>query len=118
MIFSFLHPKVLLRSISRKATFNETYIPPASPPPQLKQGNFCIKVETFEKDLQKFTGYSYDSDIIPLTIDFCEKHRKDDRHTCSPPIVTTSQNVSMVDMIFVEDYKYNNSYVHFVKKAT
>ena len=99
-----------------KASRSDTIVPPFKPPPLISQGDFCIKVETYEGSNQKFTGYGYNSEIIAQTVDYCERHKKNKQNSCSRPTVTTSENINLVDMIFVEEYIHNTTYVHFLKK--
>lgn len=90
--------------------------PPVDTTPKKEDGQFVIKVQTNDQFCQKFTGYSQESDIIPLTVDFCEKHKARKGIPCTPPIVTTSTEVNMANTIVVDNWKSYRTWIHFIKK--
>ena len=83
-----------------------------------ENGNFYIKVITYEKDnennIKKYTGYSQESDIIPKTYEFCES-RSGKNSECTPPIVSTVNEVDLCDCIVAEDFVTESSFIHKIK---
>ena len=90
---------------------NDIKPPPPIPPREF--GNFLIKVTTYDGDKKKFTGYGRDSDIIPKTMEYCNKMKCGD-NACSRPVVTTSPSTQEKNYIVVENISEKSSYVHFV----
>tara|TARA_B100001093_G_scaffold3139_3_gene3230 strand:+ start:2305 stop:2685 length:381 start_codon:yes stop_codon:yes gene_type:complete len=81
-------------------------------------GNFYIKVITYEKDhennIKRYTGYSQESDIIPKTCEFCES-RSGKNSECTPPIVSTVNEVDLCDCIVAENFITESSFIHRIK---
>ena len=48
-------------------------------------------------------GYSQDSEIIPKTVEFCNKRRSDMENVCTRPIVTTSTDAMFQECIVTDD---------------
>ena len=83
----------IIFSISYPSKSMKTAIPPPKPPrPKKEQGNFYIKVTTYEtttdKQIKRYTGFGQDSDIIPKTVEYCISNLAKGT-VCEPPIVLT-----------------------------
>ena len=69
---------------------------------------FSIQATTYEISatqndvLKKYTGYSTDSDIIPITVSHCQQNMHEDNY-CTRPVVTTTTHVHSNECIIVED---------------
>ena len=94
------------------------FTPPVGIPPAGDTPMFSIKVTTFEqtngdRTYKRFVGYSQDSEIIPKTMELCNKIKKNGSF-CTRPIITTAANNIFTECVVVDNYVKETTTIHYV----
>ena len=92
--------------------------PPSPPPPPKEDGNFHIKVTTYETNpaserIKRYTGYSQDSEIIPKTMEYCISQAGGE-NMCQRPVVSTCTGNTFTNCVVVDNLVTKSTHVHWI----